>query len=477
MSGYIITRPEKVLFLEPIGTKYNVFSKFMTIPMLGPVYLATIARNAGFDTEIINENIIGRKISEDELISADILCLSCMTSNVNRGKEVAKEYKQLRQKAGLDSKTIIGGIHASMIPEDVTGDFDQVFVGEGETKIVSLLSGLYNGEKIVYGEKPTELDFLPYPDFTLMKDWEKMKILPVMSSRGCPFDCSFCSAKMFGRKYRMKSPETVVDEIMASGREHLFFTDDHFAANTERTKKICEKIIEKNLKLRWSCQVRVEISNKPELLKLMKKAGCRTVYVGFESINPQSLEEMKKKQTVDDVKNAIKAFHNNGISVHGMFILGSDSDRKDTFKQTSRFCIKSNMKTVQYMILTPLPGTRFYREIENSGRLLHKKWDYYDTMHVVFRPLKFSPAELQKGMLKCFKAFYSRTRGTAVFIKTLFLTIGTFIGRIFRKIPYPSFLPAIWKFAGSYMVNKFININYEYFRYLKKLKKAPVRSL
>ena len=161
---------KKVVFIEPRGAHSNIFAKSMTIPLLGPIYLATIAKKAGFNASVLNENILGRNVSRKELASADILCLSCITANVNRGKRIANEYRIQRP----DGRVIIGGIHASMLPDDVSPFFDQVVVGEAENIIIDLLSGKIN-DKIVYAQRPENLDELPIPDFKLVKNWEKIK--------------------------------------------------------------------------------------------------------------------------------------------------------------------------------------------------------------------------------------------------------------------------------------------------------------
>ena len=204
---------KKVLFIEPRGSKANVFARFMSIPLLGPIYLATIARDAGYDASVFNENISGRAITPEELASVDILCLSCLTATVTRGKEIAKEYKALRAAQGLESFTVIGGIHASMIPDDVTPHFDRVVVGEAENVILDVLAGRTT-DKVIRAARPEQLDGLPMPDFNLIKDSDKIKVWPLMTSRGCPFDCNFCSVtEMFGRDYRSQKAEKVIEEI------------------------------------------------------------------------------------------------------------------------------------------------------------------------------------------------------------------------------------------------------------------------
>jgi len=459
----------KVVFLEPRGSQSNVFDKFMTIPMLGPLYLGTIAEAAGYDVSILNENVLGRKIRMDELRDVDILCVSCMTATIERGKEIARAYTALRKSLGRPSRTIVGGIHASMIPQDVVDDFDQVFVGEAESKILDVLAGTIP-DRIIQGQRLDDLDSVPVPNFKLLKNWQRITVYPIMTSRGCPFDCTFCSVtEMFGRGYRIKSVERVIEEVKAYGDKYLFFVDDHFVVNKQRTRAMIDGFNGLGRKQEWSCQLRTEVSRDTALVTAMREAGCRTVYIGFESINPQSLKEMNKGQSVEDIKRSIRVFKQNGIRVHGMFMFGSDSDRKDAFKLTSDFCRKSGIASVQYLALTPLPGTQFYRRMEKEGRLLHKNWQFYDTMHVVFQPRHLTPMELQQGLIDCFSDFYSYTNGIHDAVNLFFETLSTFIRRMYSRAYYPSFIAPLLKMGGKRIVRQWITQNRSYLGYLRDM--------
>jgi anaerobic magnesium-protoporphyrin IX monomethyl ester cyclase len=460
---------KKILFVEPKGAQSNVFDKFMTIPLLGPLYLATIAGQAGYDVSVINENILGRKISSEELASIDILGLSCITATVNRGKEIASEYRKIRKANGLKSRAIIGGIHASMIPGDVEPYFDQIIVGEAEKIIIDVLSGKIK-DKIVYAPRYSNLDDLPFLNFNFLKDSEKMKVFSIMTSRGCPYNCNFCSVtKMFGREYRTQSPQRVIDELSRYKDIVIFFSDDNFAANIKRTDQILDLMIEAGFNRPWSTQVRTEVTKNPKLVAKMKKAGCTTVYVGLESINPQSLKEMNKNQSLEDIEHTIKIFHDNGIKIHGMFILGNDSDTKDIFKRTSDFSIKTGLDYVQYCILTPLPGSKTYSQFEKEGRLLHKKWDFYDGLHVVYRPKNMTADELQQGTIKCFQDFYSFPRAIKCALNTTLNIATTTTKKTYTKAYFPSLRPALMRFVGRRILNNWLDYNKTYLKYLSSL--------
>jgi radical SAM superfamily enzyme YgiQ (UPF0313 family) len=481
---------KKVVFVEPAGASSNVFSKYVNIPMTGPVSLATLARKAGYDASVFKEGLVGRHISDEELAEADVLGLSCMTSTYNRGREIAVRYKEVRSEAGLESRVIIGGIHASMMPEESVDVFDQVVVGEAETRILDVLSGKIK-DKIVKGERCNLDDSVPIPDFKLVKGWEKMHVFPVMTSRGCPHGCTFCSVtEMFGRKYRFHNPQRVMQELESLEglfkehesnsffrrhfyRDRMFFVDDNFPANLARTEDILDRIAamrDDGYNRKISCQVRAEVAEHSELVAKMGRAGVDVVYIGFESINPQTLKDMNKKQSVEDIVRATRVFHDNGIQIFGMFIFGSDADTPDVFKMTSDFCQEHSIDFAQYSILTPLPGTPCYNDMEKQGRLFCNNWDDYDGMHAVFQPKNMTALELQEGMIKSYQNFYTTGHFVGETGKYLAkLAIAPFTRNV------PSFRPAKYQLAGAYILKKWLESNQEYQTYLAQESKANAR--
>jgi len=347
-----------------------------------------------------------------------------------------------------------------MLPSDPGPDFNQVVTGEAESVFLSILNG-QNRNPLIKGSPLNDLDSIPLADFSLLKNYEKMTIWPVMTSRGCPYHCNFCSVtKMFGRNYRIQSIERVIEEISQLKKKWIFFVDDNFAAIPSRTHKLLDQIIKYQFNRYWSAQVRTDTAKDIQLVKKMYQAGCRIVFIGLESINQASLENMRKKQDTKDIIQSIKVFQNNGIQVHGMFMLGNDPDNKDIFFSTPKFCKQNALSYVQYSILTPLPGTDIYDEYEREGRLLHKNWNYYDGLHVVFKPRNMSPLELQQGMLNCFKSFYSYPNA----INDL---INNFKNHSF--FTFQSFYPFLMKFLGKSVIKRWLKTNSDYLHYLNGL--------
>jgi len=379
------------------------------MPLLGPIYLGTILRNAGHEVEIYNEDIYKPDYSK---LSADLVGISLLTSTANRGYEIAKFFPR--------EKVILGGVHASLVPEEAIQYARQVVVGEAEEVILDIVNGKLT-DKIVQGRPIVNLDSLPNPDFNLIKGFDTKRVIaPVSTSRGCPHDCSFCSVtKMFGRQYRFRSAKNIISELKERQTKQIFFCDDNFSANVKRTYELLRLMLENKIK-DWACQVRCEVAKDAKLLSLMAEAGCRVVCVGFESVNQKTLENYKKNQTVQEIVNSIKAFHKKRIMVHGMFVLGSDDDNEKTIWETLRFAIKQKIDTIQMMILTPLPGTKVHNELVSQKRIFTRDWNLYDGQHIVFNPKLLTAEELQRTVFKAYKKFYSLSRSFSLLCRLRF---------------------------------------------------------
>jgi len=400
---------KSVVFVEPSGYMSNVFENYMRLPLLGNLYLATILHNQGYAVRVINENILGRDIDPFE-IEADVFCITALTVSASRAKILASQLRRIYP----DSKILIGGIHASLLPEEFTGVADHVVVGEAEEIIVDLVEGRIQ-EQVVLGHKVQDLEALPAINYGLLDGFETMNVIPIMTSRGCPFDCSFCTVtKVFGRKFRGLSAERVVAEVENAMDYHdgraFFFYDDNFAANRQRVEAICDLLTEKKLSIDWAAQVRCDLARNPDLVEKMARSGCRWVYIGFESIDDETLKSLHKSQTQEDIVRAIQVFHQSGINIHGMFMFGADQDTPETIDRTVEFAQRHGVDTVQFMILTPFPGTRCYEDLVGEDRLLHKNWDYFNAMYAVFRPANMSPERLQAATYRAYNRFYSLRR-------------------------------------------------------------------
>jgi len=424
-------KPSSIIFIEPKSSKTNVFDNYMRLPLMGSLYLGTILHNRGHTVRILNENILRREIDIAGL-DADVFCLTALSVSARRARSLAEKIRIHLPEA----KILIGGIHASLLPEEFIDVADHVVVGEAEEIIVDLVEGRIH-EKIVRGVPVENLDTLPIVNYRLLEGFETLGTIPMMTSRGCPYDCIFCSVtKIFGRRFRMQSPGRIIAEIeSACSQIHqdigFFFYDDNFTAVHGRIDELCREIIRRKLNIRWTTQVCVNLTADPGLIRTMVQAGLRWVYVGFESINDKTLKDLHKSQTALDIENAIGIFRECGVSVHGMFMLGEDNDTVEGIAQMLEFTIRTKIDSVQFMILTPLPGTGLFDRLDREGRLLHKDWDYYNGMFAVFRPKHMTPEELMRRMYGAYVGFYSIPRT----VRDSFRLASGMAGDIFIKKP------------------------------------------
>ncbi len=424
---------KRIHFVEPGAPDFHIFSRFR-LPRLGCVLLATILRDAGYETASFCEDIW--PLGMGEIAGADLVCISTVTSTAPRAYRLADELRR----RGV--RVFMGGAHVTFLPDEALEHCDWAFRGEADEWIVRAVEAIdgrgdpaevrglswrdADGE-VHHNPRPDfvrDLDALPPPDFGLMKarfhGHFRRRIIPLMTSRGCPYDCSFCSVTpMFGRCYRFKSVDRVMSELGRhdlAGR-HVFFYDDHFCANPKRTHELLDALLADGPRFRWSAQVRADIARDESLVEKMARAGCDIVYVGLESVNPETLADYNKGQTVADMEKSIRAFRRNRINIHGMFVLGADTDTAETVRETARFARRNDIQTVQFLILTPLPGTRHYQDLVREGRIILDDWRLYDGNHVVYRPGRMSVYELQVEQLKATLKFYSKRQVVRQFLR------------------------------------------------------------
>lgn len=407
---------KKVTLIEPKSPGIHVFSR-IPIPRLGLPILGTILSKKGIKVKVYVEDL--QKIDFDDVYQSDLVGISSITTTALRGYEIAKKVKE----RGIP--VVLGGAHYTFLPEEGLKYADYVVRGEGEETFEELIDALINegnlseirGISFRNGEIPVHnpprnlqenLNLYPVPDLSLINEYEKMRVLPVSTSRGCPFNCSFCSVTaMNGKNYRFRNHELIIEELKNANKKHVFFVDDNFTANKERTKVLLEYMLDKNVTPEWSAQTRVDVVNDNNLLKLMKRSGCYQVYIGFESINPNTLKLFKKGQQLEQIEQSIRKLHEENIKIHGMFVFGSDEDDINTLRKTAIFAKKMDIDSVQFMILTPLPGSQTYEIYKKESRILTYDWSLYDAHHVVYTPKKMTPFELQKETFNAMSKFYS----------------------------------------------------------------------
>ena len=416
-------REHRILFIEPKSPGPHIFTAF-PLPRLGSILLATLARDHGWEASVIVEET--HPIDWEELKECDAVGISTITSTAPRAYAIADRVREM----GIP--VVMGGPHVTFLPDEALNHADYVMRGEAEEAfplLLAMLLGVRAPETVPglsfvdkqgtvnHNERTkscVDLNNLPYPDFSIVRGKPTKSsgwtVVPVQTSRGCPFDCSFCSVTgMFGRRYRHRSTEHILAELRLynNRKNFIFFYDDNFAANPAKTHELLDAMISEGLSLKWSTQVRADIARDEELVAKMKKAGCHTVFIGFESVNPETLKAVKKVQTVEQMEVAAKVFRRQRIHIHGMFVLGLDEDSPATVRETVRFAKRNHLSSAQFLILTPLPGTRAYEELNETQRITFHDWGLYDAHHVVYEPLHFTQLALQRAQIKAHRKFYS----------------------------------------------------------------------
>ena len=398
-------------------------------PRLGLPLIGAALKSAGHDVRIYSSKLA--PIDDRDLAAADLVGISTTTSTAPAAYAMAGALRE------RSVPVVVGGSHVTFMADEALQHADFVARGEGgealtlelvealqgrrELETIAGLSFTRDGRPVhnAARERCADLDELPVPDLSLIVGHERLKTTPIMTSWGCPFACTFCSVTaMFGRSYRWRSPESVIAELKDKRPHNVFFYDDNLAADKRRLKTLLRMMIAEDLVVPWQAQARTDVARDPELLDLMARSGCHRLALGLESIDQATLDRFEKSQSVADITQAIDALHRSGIQCHGMFVLGADTDTPATTRRTVEFARSHHIDTVMLNILTPAPGTRQFADLDAEGRIFTRRWELYDGLHVVFTPRQMAPHELQDGVLRAYRRFYS-TRQLLAFVARL----------------------------------------------------------
>ncbi len=421
----------KIRFVEPSGRPGRPFNAWIRRwPLLGPITLATILKQRGYDVAVYNENISGplRPDSEayQDICSADVVGISIMTPTANRGYALADEIHQCHPGVRI----VFGGVHATFCPQEALTHGNIVVRGEGETVIEAIASGQIESG-IIDAQPLGDLDALPTLDHWLTRDFDtllgwcrrrELYELPVMTSRGCPYGCTYCSVtRMFGRKVRRQSVQKVYHDIRhyaEQGFRHLFFYDDNLTADRHWSKQLLQRM--RPLRMRFNAQTRVDFHWQDaqrrrqdcELLGLMHDAGGNVLYVGYETVEGSTAQTWQKGyrgggRLDQRLKQDTRILHDNGFWIHGMFILGPQHDKR-TARRIVNFARDSEIESIQISVLTPFPGTPLFQQMHPHLLLSRfpEDWDFYDGAHCVYDHACLGIAGLQQVMLKAHRQFY-----------------------------------------------------------------------
>ncbi|MCD8230381.1 MAG: B12-binding domain-containing radical SAM protein [Clostridiales bacterium] len=398
-----------IVFITPAAALrrfpvYRLGSRFYGHPnaITGPLILGGILKRAGHTVEVYEE-LNGRLPLKKYLREADVFSIYTMTSTAPRAYELADIIH-----ACSEAKVIIGGIHASALPEEAAAHADQVIVGEGESVILDVVEGRMT-DRIIRTDPPQNLDALPLPDYSILKT--PCDAANIMTTRGCTYRCTFCTTSRMFAPYRQRSVDSVIDEIRMykkMGFRYMNFEDDNFTADKERAKEICRRMIEEDLTFKETFFFgRTDMANDEELMALLEKAHLNRVLIGIESLNEKALEQIHKGQHREDIIRAAESCRRHKIRLIASIVLGLDADTKNDIRKAVRFAKNLDAYQLQPAVLTPYPGTPVYQQFNEECRMLVPDWEQYDMMNVTFRPANMSPWELQDEFYRAVTHFYT----------------------------------------------------------------------
>ncbi|MBM4331848.1 MAG: B12-binding domain-containing radical SAM protein [Deltaproteobacteria bacterium] len=404
--------------------------------------LTTLAALTPEDVEVTIEDENVQEINYQD--QPDLVAVSIITPLANRGYAIADQFRK------LSIPVVMGGVHATWMAEEAGQHADAVVLGEAEKVWPRVIADFRKGsyQRIYREESRPDLQNLPVPRRDLLKKRVYFFTNTMQISRGCPFQCDFCSVTaFFGHTCRLRPLKEVRKEVelLLKEKNFIFFMDDNIIANPAYARDLFSLL--KEYRIKWLSHASVNIAENDDLLKKAGESGCYGLFIGFESLSQKTLQDHHKTTNrVDRYREFVKKIHDQGIGIEGSFIFGSDEEDPSVFQQVVDFCEETKIDAAVFAILTPYPGTRIYEQYTREERIISRNWDLYDMNHVVFRPKRMTIEQLQEGHDLANQRFYS----------------------------YPSMLKRFWPLRRSHQV--FLPSNWGMRRAWKFLAKSTLRG-
>jgi radical SAM superfamily enzyme YgiQ (UPF0313 family) len=381
--------------MRPMDSEF----KRLLSPSLSLVVIASLTAEP-HQVRIVDENL--EKINYDDV--PDIVGITVNVDTSSRAAGIAKKFRQ------KGSKVVFGGIHASANPDEMLEHCDSVVIGEAEEVWHKLIDDATRGElkKKYFNNGITNLKNYPQPNWNYIRKQSYLYNNIIITSRGCPFKCDFCynSSEYVSNPFRNRPIEHVVQEISHHETKQIMIIDDNFIGNLKWTQEFIEQI--KYMGLTWHAAVSADLVHHEDLIDSFAESGCKSLFIGFESINQKSISSVHKKQNnIDNYEKLISMLHERGIMVNASLVFGFDDDDNSVFAETLDWLVVNKIETMTAHILTPYPGTKLYSKLISEGRIIDYDTRRYNTSNVVFQPKQMTCEELRKGYLWLYKQFYS----------------------------------------------------------------------
>ncbi|MDF2193145.1 radical SAM protein [Paraflavitalea sp. CAU 1676] len=373
--------------------------KYSLFPPLG---LATLAAWCSPDDEVClqDEHVETLDLSDNP----DLVIIQVYITNAFRAYKIAAHYR------AKGSYVCLGGLHVSSLPDEAKPFADSLFIGPGEDTFPRFLNDYRSGNpKPIYVNNTRNIESIPPIRRDLIK--RNLYLVPnsIVVSRGCPHHCDFCYKDAFfegGKSFYTQRVDAALAEIDRLPGRHLYFLDDHLLGNQKFAAALFAGM--EGMDRVFQGASTIDAILRGDLIEKAARAGLRSVFIGFETLSEGNLQQSNKKQNLGkNYQEAIRRLHDLGIMINGSFVFGLDEDRQDVFKRTVDWAVSNGLTTSTFHILTPYPGTRLYKDMEQAGRILHHNWDLYDTRQVVYKTGGLSADELKAGYDWAYKSFYS----------------------------------------------------------------------
>jgi radical SAM superfamily enzyme YgiQ (UPF0313 family) len=372
--------------------------KYSLFPPLG---LATLAGYLDEGDEVVIQDEHVEALDLDD--APDLVIIQVYITSAYRAYALADYYR------AKGAHVCLGGLHVTSLPDEAASHADTIFLGPGEDTWPAFLADFRAGRPgTLYRSTLRTLERLPRIRRDLIKRHLYLVPNSIVVSRGCPHVCDFCYKEAFfrgGKSFYTQTVDDALAEIERLPGRHLYFLDDHLFGNPRFAAALFDGM--RGMGRLWQAAGTVRSVLQPQLLEQAVAAGLRSLFVGFETLNPANLREQHKYQNLNrDYRAAIRRLHDLGVMVNGSFVFGMDDDDETVFDRTVDWAIEQGIETATFHILTPYPSTALYERMAAQGRLLHSRWDLYDTRQVVFQPAKLTPAALEQGYWRAYHDFY-----------------------------------------------------------------------
>ena len=388
----------KILLIQPKMNKRPMDSNLKTCmsPSLALLTLLALTPDC-HDLILANENMEEINFNQN----VDMVGITVTLDVMPRAVHIATEFR----KRGI--AVVAGGIHVTCSPESCAQYFDAICIGPAERVWGRIIEDVVKNklQQIYIDMDGFCGSEIASPAYGRVNKERYLYTNVVSTSRGCPNRCDFCYNSCANRMYIRRPISDVLRDIKALKTRHIFFIDDNFIGDPSYTEALLNEARPMNLV--WGAAVTTQILDHLDLLDLMAETGCQSLFIGFESINKGSLQSVHKDNLVEKYEQLIEAIHCRGIMVNASMVFGLDDDGPDTFKNTLNWLVEHRIETLTSHILTPYPGTKLYRRMEDTGRICDYSLENYNTAHVVFEPAHMTKKELYDGYLWMYKEFYS----------------------------------------------------------------------